>query len=47
MKVILQAHEPQARAFGDVEMRKVAPQVRKPRLRLNPVVSDFRLFHAL
>ena len=47
MKVVLQAHEPQARAFDSVESHNVARMVRKPRLRLNPGVSDFRLFHAL
>jgi hypothetical protein len=47
MKIVLHSHEPQARAFGDVEMPQVAKLVRRPRIRLNPVVSDFRLFHAL
>jgi hypothetical protein len=44
MKVILQDFEPQAR----VATKAPAPVlVRKPRLRLNPVVADTRLFHAL
>ena len=45
MKVILQDYEPQLRAVGEAEVLK--PVVRKPRLRLNPVRADFRLFHAL
>jgi hypothetical protein len=45
MKVILQDYEPQVRPFGIAETRQ--PVVRKPRLRLNPVKADFRLFHAL
>jgi hypothetical protein len=45
MKVILQDYEPKLRPFGEAEVRK--PVVRKPRLRLNPVQPDFRLFHAL
>ncbi len=46
MKVILQDYEPRQRPFGDAEP-KARPIVRKPRLRLNPVISDNRLFHAL
>ncbi len=46
MKVILQDYEPRQSAFADSDTRKT-PVVRKPRLRLNPVGSDLRLFHAL
>ena len=46
MKVILQDYEPQQRPFGDTET-KPQPLVRKSRLRLNPVGSNLRLFHAL
>ncbi len=46
MKVILQDYEPRQRPFGDAEPT-TRPMVRKPRLRLNPVTSDNRLFHAL
>jgi hypothetical protein len=45
MKVILQDFEPQARVAA-----KAAPvpvSVRKPRLRLNLVNAETRLFHAL
>lgn len=45
MKVILQDFEPQGRVAT-----KAAPApvlVRKPRLRLNPVFAENRLFHAL
>lgn len=45
MKVILQDYEPRQVGFGEVEVRK--PMVRKARLRLSPIVSDIRLFHAL
>lgn len=45
MKVILQDYEPRVRPFGDADVR--LPMVRKPRLRLNPVKAEFRLFHAL
>ena len=45
MKVILQDYEPRLLPFGETEVRQ--PVVRKPRLRLNPVKADFRLFHAL
>lgn len=45
MKIILQDYEPQVRPLGDPEVRQ--PMVRKPRLRLNPVKVDCRLFHAL
>ena len=45
MKVILQDFEPQARVAA--KAAPVPAQVRKPRLRLNPVVVDTRLFHAL
>lgn len=50
MKVILQAFEPQPRPFGrsDAELRPVAtPPVRKARVRLQPVLAESRLFHAL
>lgn len=46
MKVILQDYEPRQQPFGNTEARP-QPVVRKPRLRLAPVVSEFRLFHAL
>lgn len=46
MKVILQDYEPRQRPFGDAEL-KTRPMLRKPRLRLNPVGGDNRLFHAL
>ena len=45
MKVILQDFEPQARVAAKAIAAPVL--VRKPRLRLNPVVADNRLFHAL
>ncbi len=45
MKVILQDFEPQARVASKATPAPVS--VRKPRLRLNPVVAEFRLFHAL
>jgi hypothetical protein len=45
MKVILQDYEPRLQAFRETEARQ--PVVRKPRLRLNPVQAEFRLFHAL
>lgn len=45
MKVILQDFEPQARVA--TKAIPVPVSVRKPRLRLNPVVADCRLFHAL
>ena len=45
MKVILQDFEPQARVA--VKAIPAPVLVRKPRLRLNPVVADHRLFHAL
>jgi hypothetical protein len=45
MKVILQDFEPQTRVATKAMPAPVP--VRKPRLRLNPVVADNRLFHAL
>ncbi|NJC07764.1 hypothetical protein [Polymorphobacter fuscus] len=45
MKVILQDFEPQARVATNAAAA-MAP-VRKPRLRLNPVMVENRLFHAL
>lgn len=45
MKVILQDYEPKLQAFRDTEAPK--PVVRKPRVRLNPVQAENRLFHAL
>jgi len=45
MKVILQDFEPQTRVA--TKAMPVPVSVRKPRLRLNPVVADNRLFHAL
>ena len=45
MKVILQDFEPQTRVATRATPAPVS--VRKPRLRLNPVVADSRLFHAL
>ena len=45
MKVILQDFEPQARIVASAP--PVSVQVRKPRLRLNLVNTDTRLFHAL
>jgi hypothetical protein len=45
MKVILQDFEPQVRVAAQAAPAPVP--VRKPRLRLNPVVADNRLFHAL
>ena len=51
MKVILQGFEPLPQPFAGThvaaEIQPVSKPVRKPRLRLNPVVSDVRLFHAL
>lgn len=50
MKVILQGFEPQPQPFAAVATAPVAapPAIRrKPRVRLAPLVSDFRLFHAL
>ncbi len=51
MKVILQAFEPIPQPFvaaTDVaEARPVTRMVRKPRVRLNPVFAETRLFHAL
>lgn len=45
MKVILQDFEPQANVAP--KAISVAGPVRKPRLRLNPVTAETRLFHAL
>ncbi len=45
MKVILQDFEPQTRVAATAT--SVPVPVRKPRLRLNPVNTDIRLFHAL
>ena len=45
MKVILQDFEPQTRVATRAMPAPVS--VRKPRLRLNPVVADYRFFHAL
>jgi hypothetical protein len=45
MKVILQGFEPQARIA--IRAIPAAVHVRKPRLSLNAVTTDFRLFHAL
>jgi hypothetical protein len=45
MKVILQDFEPQTRVAA--KAATVVVPVRKPRLRLNPVMAETRLFHAL
>ena len=45
MKIILQDFEPQARVAIKPMPAPIA--VRKPRLTLNAVNTDFRLFHAL
>lgn len=45
MKVILQDFEPQAHVA--VSAAPVPVPVRKPRLRLNAVYAETRLFHAL
>ncbi|MBC7506036.1 MAG: hypothetical protein H7267_09985 [Sandarakinorhabdus sp.] len=45
MKVILQDFEPQTQIA--VKAAAAAAQVRKPRLRLNFVNPELRLFHAL
>lgn len=51
MKVILQAFEPMPQPFSNssdnADVRPVATGSRKPRLRLQPVTNDHRLFHAL
>ncbi len=47
MKIILQAHEPQARPNANADMRIVGTPVRQARVRFTPVVPDLRLFHAL
>ncbi len=46
MKVILQEFEPRQLPLAPVAA-VAKPMVRKPRLHLNPIVSDARLFHAL
>ncbi|MEY2882922.1 MAG: hypothetical protein RL490_646 [Pseudomonadota bacterium] len=45
MKVILQDYEPRPLPTDQIAQHK--PQVRKPRLRLMPAVTETRLFHAL
>jgi hypothetical protein len=45
MKVILQDYEPRLPVFRETDAPK--PVVRKPRLRLDPVRAENRLFHAL
>ena len=45
MKVILQDFEPQTRVATRAMPAPVS--VRKPRLRLNPVVADYRLLNVL
>ncbi len=51
MKVILQGFEPQPQPFAAAVAAAPATAQpltrRKPRVRLNPLVNEFRLFHAL
>ena len=47
MKVILQDYEPQQMPVVAVLKRAVTVPARRVRVRLTPVVSDARLFHAL
>lgn len=47
MKVLPSEFEPQVRVAQPQAATATVQPVRKPRLRLMPVVPDFRLFHAL
>ncbi len=47
MKLILQDYEPQQRPIAESQPQARTSVFRKTRVRLNPVVADARLFHAL
>ncbi len=51
MKLVLQAFEPMPHPFGNSnaspDVQTVTPRFRKSRIRLNSIVIDSRLFHAL
>ena len=47
MKIIHQEFEPRQHSIAMNKDRPVSAPVRKTRFRLNPIVIDSRLFHAL